>query len=108
MALLGHVSTQMSLRYAHLFDSTVRTEYERALDLAKSLIGPHAAGRPQLLITEITGSDWKQGRPSNHAWPADTAYGRPPRGPACTPTSVNTVPASSPTQPISESSPHNA
>ena len=40
MALLGHVSTQMSLRYAHLFDHTVRTEYERALDLAKSHIGP--------------------------------------------------------------------
>lgn len=60
MALLGHVSTQMSLRYAHLFDSTVRTEYERALDLAKSQIGPLAADRPQLPITDITGSDWKQ------------------------------------------------
>lgn len=39
MALLGHVSAQMSLRYAHLFDSTVRAEYERALDLARSHIG---------------------------------------------------------------------
>ena len=40
MALLGHVSRDMSLRYGRLFDSTVRTEYERALDLAKSHIGP--------------------------------------------------------------------
>jgi hypothetical protein len=40
MALLGHVSAEMSLRYARLFDTTVRTEYERALDLAKSHLGP--------------------------------------------------------------------
>jgi hypothetical protein len=39
MAILGHVSAEMSLRYAHLFDTTVRTEYERALDLAKTRIG---------------------------------------------------------------------
>jgi integrase len=39
MALLGHVSAQMSLRYAHLFDSTVRAEYERALTLAKTRLG---------------------------------------------------------------------
>ena len=35
MALLGHVSAEMSLRYGRLFDATVRAEYERALDLAK-------------------------------------------------------------------------
>lgn len=35
MALLGHASAEMSLRYGSLFDQTVRTEYERALDLAK-------------------------------------------------------------------------
>lgn len=40
MALLGHVSSEMSLRYAHLFDVTVRAEYERALNLAKVRIGP--------------------------------------------------------------------
>ena len=39
MAILGHVSAEMSLRYAHLFDTTVRTEYERALDLAKTRLG---------------------------------------------------------------------
>jgi len=60
MALLGHVSTQMSLRYAHLFDHTVRTEYERALDLAKSHIGglPTTGGR-QLPITDVTSASWK-------------------------------------------------
>ena len=35
MALLGHVSAEMSLRYGRLFDSTVRAEYERALTWPK-------------------------------------------------------------------------
>jgi integrase len=39
MALLGHVSAEMSLRYGRLFDDTVRTEYERALNLAKERMG---------------------------------------------------------------------
>ncbi len=38
MALLGHVSAEMSLRCARLFDATVRAEYERALELAKTTI----------------------------------------------------------------------
>jgi integrase len=59
MALLGHVSAAMSLRYARLFDATVRTEYERALDLAKSQIGPLPNSRPSLPIAGITGADWK-------------------------------------------------
>ncbi len=40
MALLGHVSAEMSLRYGRLFDATVREEYERALTLAKAQLGP--------------------------------------------------------------------
>ena len=44
MALLGHVSAQMSLRYARLFDSTVRAEYERALNLAKTRLGSMPIG----------------------------------------------------------------
>jgi integrase len=63
MALLGHVSATMSLRYGRLFDSTVRNEYERALDLAKSHIGPLTvapAGRPGLPLVDVTGGgDWK-------------------------------------------------
>jgi hypothetical protein len=59
MALLGHVSATMSLRYGRLFDATVKTEYERALDLAKSHIGPLPAGRPALPLLDVTGGDWK-------------------------------------------------
>lgn len=61
MALLGHVSATMSLRYGRLFDATVRTEYERALDLAKSHIGPLPdTSRPGLPLLDITGDqDWK-------------------------------------------------
>ena len=59
MALLGHVSAAMSLRYARLFDTTIRAEYERALDLAKSQIGPMPAGRPGLPLVDVTGgADW--------------------------------------------------
>jgi hypothetical protein len=66
MALLGHVSAEMSLRYGRLFDSTVRTEYERALELAKqqTVLQPPAgnsqAGRAQLPLADITGGkDWR-------------------------------------------------
>jgi integrase len=65
MALLGHVSAEMSLRYAHLFDATVRAEYERALDLAKTRIGPIAAptGRTRIPVTANGSScaqdDWR-------------------------------------------------
>ncbi len=60
MALLGHSSAEMSLRYGHLFDSTVRQEYERALTLAKAQIGPSVPGRIGLPLTDITGTDnWK-------------------------------------------------
>lgn len=35
MHLLGHVTMEMSLRYGHLFDSTVRTQYDQALEKVK-------------------------------------------------------------------------
>ncbi len=68
MALLGHVSAEMSLRYGRLFDSTVRTEYERALDLAKEQARQHTptgsptlSGRIHLPLADITGgADWKE------------------------------------------------
>jgi site-specific recombinase XerD len=40
MAMLGHVSAEMSLRYGRLFDATVRADYDRALTLAKERLGP--------------------------------------------------------------------
>jgi hypothetical protein len=66
MALLGHVSAEMSLRYGRLFDSTVRTEYERALDLAKQQAQASASvasppRRVQLPLADITGGkDWRE------------------------------------------------
>jgi integrase len=56
MVLLGHVSAAMSLRYGRLFDATVRTEYERALVLAKERLGPVL---PQATPVEIN-TDWRQ------------------------------------------------
>jgi integrase len=58
MALLGHVSAEMSLRYGRLFDQTVRAEYERALDLAKARIGQLPAGPKRIPVT--ADSDWRQ------------------------------------------------
>src|SRR5260370_21058251 len=56
MAMLGHTSAAMSLRYARLFDSTVRADYERALAQAKTqLTVPSSGGQALLPITDITG-----------------------------------------------------
>jgi hypothetical protein len=46
MALLEHVSAEMSLRYGRLFDATVSAEYERALTLAKKRLGSLPAQPP--------------------------------------------------------------
>jgi hypothetical protein len=60
MALLGHMSAEMSLRYGRLFDTTVRAEYEHALDLAKQQARTPTTGRASLPLTDITGgTDWK-------------------------------------------------
>jgi integrase len=60
MALLGHVSAAMSLRYGRLFDATIREEYQRALTLAKAQLGPLLpAERTTLPIAAITSGDWK-------------------------------------------------
>jgi integrase len=61
MAMLGHVSAEMSLRYGRLFDETVRADYERALTQAKAQLGPVLPSRTQLPIADISGgaTDWK-------------------------------------------------
>lgn len=58
MALLGHQTAAMSLRYGRLFDATVRADYERALAQAKAHLGgpllpPADAARLPLI------GDWK-------------------------------------------------
>ncbi|MGH3121819.1 MAG: tyrosine-type recombinase/integrase [Streptosporangiaceae bacterium] len=62
MAMLGHTSAAMSLRYARLFDATVRAGYERALAQAKTRLAVAAPGGQAMLpVTDITGqnADWK-------------------------------------------------
>jgi integrase len=62
MAMLGHTSAAMSLRYARLFDATVRAGYERALAQAKTRLAVAAPGGQAMLpATDITGqnADWK-------------------------------------------------
>lgn len=59
MSILGHVSAEMSLRYGHLFDTTVRAEYERALDLAKNRIG--ALPQPANTDTVEPATTWLTG-----------------------------------------------
>ena len=58
MAILGHVSAEMSLRYGRLFDSTIRDEYERALDLAKTRIGTLNTLNPTATNASINDQDW--------------------------------------------------
>jgi integrase len=61
MALLGHVSAEMSLRYGRLFDATVRADYEKALTLAKSRLGPVLGERTSLPLLDVTGGgDWRE------------------------------------------------
>ncbi len=61
MALLGHVSAEMSLRYGRLFDATIRDEYTRALTLAKAQLGPVLPGeRTQLPLTAVAGGNWRE------------------------------------------------
>jgi site-specific recombinase XerD len=58
MALLGHVSAEMSLRYGHLFDTTVRAEYDRALSLAKQRLT--ACPGATVSVADLTGGlDWR-------------------------------------------------
>ena len=61
MALLGHVSAEMSLRYGRLFDATVKAEYERALSSAKSQLSAMPTDPPsnRARLPLLTG-DWKE------------------------------------------------
>ncbi|MPZ89942.1 MAG: tyrosine-type recombinase/integrase, partial [Nitriliruptorales bacterium] len=58
MALLGHVSAAMSLRYGRLFDATVRADYERALTQAKAHLGGPVLPPAEPSRLPVIG-DWK-------------------------------------------------
>ena len=76
MAMLGHVSAEMSLRYGRLFDATVRADYDRALALAKECLGPVLPER----APAATETSWRARRSSRPAWPAATAFAHPSQG----------------------------
>ena len=78
MAILGHVSAEMSLRYGHLFDTTVRAEYERALELAKQTIG--ALPTPSE-PTSSAGDDWRTTAPVKTALAGGYCLRAPAQGP---------------------------
>ena len=104
MALLGHSSAEMSLRYGRLFDATVRVEYERALTLAKERLGPVLPDTPTH-APPATGASYRSSRP---VWPAATACAPPLKASAPTPTSASTAPTTAQSPPCSPSSPPNA
>ena len=56
MAMLGHVSAEMTLSYGRLFDATVRADYEKALTLAKDRLGPVLPGSIPVKLN----TDWRQ------------------------------------------------
>ncbi|MEU0520393.1 tyrosine-type recombinase/integrase [Streptosporangium sp. NPDC006007] len=95
MALLGHMSAEMGLRYGRLFDTTIRAEYERALDLAKQQARIPATGRISLPLADITGgAGWKDTPLIKSRISGGSVSARWPRAPAPTPTFASTAPAS--------------
>lgn len=58
MALLGHVSAAMSLRYGRLFDATVKADYERALEQAKAHLGGPVLPAADPSLLPMAG-DWR-------------------------------------------------
>ena len=97
MALLGHVSAEMSLRYGRLFDATVRDEYERALDLAKAQLGPVLpAERTRLPLAAITGGNWQDAPLIKSRLAGGYCLRTAAQGPAPTPTSASTARTSAP------------
>ena len=59
MALLGHVSAAMSLRYGRLFDATVKADYERALQQAKAHLGGPVLPAAEASRLPLAG-DWRE------------------------------------------------
>jgi hypothetical protein len=58
MRLLGHVSAEMSLRYGHLFDTTVRQQYEEALAQMKQRYAPAMMALPATRAAQAPDERW--------------------------------------------------
>ena len=112
MAMLGHVSAEMSLRYGRLFDTTVRDRVRTSPHPGQSPARRDAATHPdphsgpcRCYRPTRTGGKHPASRPAS---PVGTASAPPHRAPAPTPTSANTARASTPTPPPGRSWPRNA
>ena len=110
MALLGHVSAEMSLRYGRLFDSTVRSRIRARPDRRESttsapLPTEPPTGRTRCRSSTATGSTPPRSRPAS---PAASASAPRSKARAPTPTSASTAPTSAPTPATCPSWPLNA
>ena len=106
MALLGHVSAEMSLRYAGC-STTLFAPSTSGRSISPR---PASARSPSLEPASLSPqrATGTKRRRSRLASPAATACGHPPKGRAHTPTSASTAPTSAPTPRASPSSPRNA
>lgn len=95
MALLGHQSARMSLRYGRLFYTTVRADYQPALELAKSHLGPVLPEqRITLSLNDITHGDWRDAPLIKARLAGGYCLRTQAQGVCPTPTSANTAPTS--------------
>ncbi len=91
MRLLGHVSATMSLRYGHLFDATVRQQYEAALSEAKS---QYSTAMLEVAVATAEGepdANWMRAASSRRGSPTATACANSPSRPARSRTSASGV-----------------
>jgi site-specific recombinase XerD len=71
MRLLGHVTAEMSLRYGHLFDATVRQQYQDALAQVKQRYDPTMLAVPVAGPVEPLDDRWIE----SHRWKTRLAHG---------------------------------
>lgn len=102
MALLGHSSAEMSLRYGRFFDATVRADHEHALTLAKERLG---RVRPDAPTSEPEG-DWRELPLIKSRMAGGFCLAAPLKASALTPTSASTARTTAPSRLCSPSSRH--
>ncbi len=108
MALLGHMSAEMSLRYGRLLTQPSAPNTNAPSTLPNNRPAPPPARSACPWPTSPAAPTGRTPRYSNPAWPAGSACAHPPKAPAPTPTSANTAPASTPNPAHCPSSPPNA
>ena len=104
MALLGHVTPEMTLRYASLASPTIRDAYETAMTKVngRRSLFTIPAGAHRAIPSKV---DWLTPKCSRPASPTASAPATRSPAPAPTPTSANSATTSSPTPNEPTSSP---